>query len=263
MFENMENLEIVSALFGNASAHRDYFDRPAHGLIYKATGQSRYSFPGGDIYFPQGTVLFVPEGMDYTVHKLCEEESRYGLINFHADLKDPMPRLYRLDGFADAGFLYEKFVRAWLFADPSNHFLCLSLFYELISYLLRADEMAYSDSGKKQIIAPAVGYLQEHIFDPELRTEHLHRLCGVSDTYFRKLFISEFGVSPRQYITSKRLAQAKNILSGGDYTYIYDVARSVGYTDALYFSRIFKKKYGHFPSGEQNGKDLLAKPISL
>ena len=76
----------------------------------------------------------------------------------------------------------------------------------------------------------------------------LHTLCGISDTYFRKIFIARFGTSPQKYIVNKRISQAKSMLEAGDFDTISEISASVGYNDPLHFSRAFKKKYGVAPS---------------
>ena len=91
------------------------------------------------------------------------------------------------------------------------------------------------------------------IYDCDLKAEILPQLCGISGTYFRKIFQANYSVTPQKYILSKRLAHAKNIIDNGDYDTISEIAASVGYSDPLYFSRAFKKKYGISPS--QYSKD--------
>ena len=71
---------------------------------------------------------------------------------------------------------------------------------------------------------------------------------NVSETYFRQLFRSIYGASPKQYIQDRRLAHAYTILESDDYANIHAVAAIVGYDDPLYFSRVFKRKYGISPS---------------
>ena len=56
------------------------------------------------------------------------------------------------------------------------------------------------------------------------------------------------GVTPKQYIQNKQLSRARDILNGDDCTSIHAVALSVGYDDALYFSRVFRAKYGQSPT---------------
>jgi len=54
-------------------------------------------------------------------------------------------------------------------------------------------------------------------------------------------------VPPMQYITSLRIAAAKGYLENSDKS-IAEIAAAVGYENALYFSRIFKKRTGMTPS---------------
>lgn len=55
-------------------------------------------------------------------------------------------------------------------------------------------------------------------------------------------------MNPQDYITAKRLFHAKSILDSGDFDSIREIALSVGYSDPLYFSKVFKKRYGVSPS---------------
>ena len=249
MFENMENLKIEAALFGKASLQKNYWDRPFHGLVYRFNGENSYCFAGEEeIPVPAGSVLFLPRGTDYAVRRLCPEESHYALVNFSADLPASEPKLYHTEDRPELGHLFEQMVKLWPFQTAANRCKTLSLFYEILSVLYRSEEHTYLSSRKKQILTPAMDFLRENIFDPDLRTEQLHTLSGVSDTYFRKLFLARYGVTPKQYILAKRLQQAKNILEAGEYARICDVARSVGFTDSLYFSRVYKEQFGTAPS---------------
>lgn len=67
--------------------------------------------------------------------------------------------------------------------------------------------------------------------------------------YYR--FIDSFtritGMAPRQYIISIRMSKAKELLCNEAFS-VADVAQLVGYENALYFSRIFKKTAGISPS---------------
>ena len=51
-----------------------------------------------------------------------------------------------------------------------------------------------------------------------------------------------------EYIINKRMSRAQSIITSGEYNSINEVALSVGYSDALYFSRVFSKKFGICPS---------------
>ena len=110
-----------------------------------------------------------------------------------------------------------------------------------------------AEAGKSETIStaslePALKFLEKHIFDPDLKIGKLHDLCGISDTYFRQLFLARFGISPKKYVIKRRLAQAKAISDSGEYDTIGEVAMMTGFEDALYFSKAFRNKYGYPPS---------------
>lgn len=248
MFENMENLKVISVISGVANIYKEFYDRPSHALVFRINGGTEYTFRHKKIAHVQNELLFIPKGESFTVRRIGEAEGRYILINFSADLENAAPEKYKLDHVSDVSFMFDKLMKLWLFQNASNYYMCLSLVYKIFSMIAQSEEKMYCSLEQKNKLKPAIEYLQEHIFDCDLKIEKLHTFCGISDTYFRKLFIAEFGISPKQYITNKRLTQAKDILDNGDFQYVYEVAECVGYTDALYFSRIFRKCYGYAPS---------------
>ncbi|GAL10737.1 transcriptional regulator AraC family [Vibrio astriarenae] len=70
-----------------------------------------------------------------------------------------------------------------------------------------------------------------------------------STTYFSKLFRKSTGVSFRDYVISKRISLAKQMLVEDKAMKVAVVAYQCGYRDVSYFSRIFKKKTGLTPAG--------------
>ncbi len=71
--------------------------------------------------------------------------------------------------------------------------------------------------------------------------------------YIRKLFKKETGVTPREFLTGKRMELAAELLRSkitnrySKYT-VSQVAEACGFSEPLYFSRVFKKYYGVAPS---------------
>ena len=130
-----------------------------------------------------------------------------------------------------------------------NRYATLSSFYRILSLLSNENEFEYLSSRKVNLLKPALAYMEEHLFDPELRIDSLSQLCGVSNTYFRKLFTMYMGRTPKKFIIEKRLEKAKNIIDEGNYMHLYEVAEETGFSDPLYFSRIFKQHCG-VPPGQ-------------
>lgn len=252
MFENMEKLKIISALYGKSAIRQHFTDRPYHALIFKIDGESVYAFYDKKISLSQGQVLFIPKGATYTVSRVSPEESHYAVINFTASLPNCQPRLFPSRNFHEFKHMIDRLIRVLLFYNLSGVLEGMSLFYKIAAVLHQYERKNYCNSDKRNLIKPATDYLENNIFDCGLKIGQLHALCNISDTYFRKIFIAVYGISPKKYVLQKRLAQAKNILDCGDYTYVYAVAAAVGFEDPLYFSKVFKNRYGYLPSDPES-----------
>ncbi|MCD8048289.1 MAG: AraC family transcriptional regulator [Clostridia bacterium] len=68
---------------------------------------------------------------------------------------------------------------------------------------------------------------------------------GISQAYLIKLFKAETGMTPQTYLTSVRVDKAKELLKRG--VRASDVAEMVGYSDTVYFGKLFKKCVGKTP----------------
>ena len=248
MFESMENLKIVSSLHQPSRPRATVENRTSNGFVMRVSGEVRYAFADKSIIVGEGEMLFIPKGVTYDYTTLSEDRSLYTSINFLADFEDAEPRLYSLENFYGADYMCQNFADMWKFGTQADRYKCLSMFYDLVSYVSGIEHANCSDKRKCHIIDPAVSYLKEHIYDCTLKTDMLHRLCGISDTYFRKIFASRFRTNPQNYIISKRVSHARSIIDSGDYDSIKEVAFLVGYNDPLYFGKVFKKIYGVSPS---------------
>lgn len=248
MFDNIENLKIVSSISKNNKPFNNIENRKTHSFFIRLSGSILYNFNDKSILSKQGDITFIPKGSTYTSKTLLEDTS-YTSINFEGNFDSPLqPVLYSLDNFYDAEYIGKYFSDMWNFGNPSEKHKCLSLFYNLLSYLSSLENADYGEKKKFRKITPAEKYLKEHIYDCNLKTDILHQLCGISGTYFRQIFVSKFGIKPQDYIIQKRLSHARVILESGDFDSISEVSLSVGYSDPLYFGKAFKKMYGISPS---------------
>ena len=249
MLELIKEPEIVGVISGLSTSQATITDRPSHMFIYKIDGESVYYLRKKEIHLIPGTILYVPEHETYSFWKQSQGDSRYCLINFHAQMEGKAcPQLFSLPSGENAAQLFKQMERSWRFEGTAGRYESLSLFYHLLALLARSEQVDYMTGEKKERIAPAIAFLEAHIFDSSLKICDLPELCGISGPTFRRIFISRFGVSPKKYISQQRLLQAKILLESGEYESIAEVARLVGYEDPLYFSKHFNSYYGTSPS---------------
>ncbi len=248
MFKNIENLKIEDISKGASKNKSSVYCRKANTFILRTAGSMRYVFSDYHLDCHPGEIIFLPKGSSYDYVSLTDIPCEYVAIRFDAELSDIAPSVHSLDRFQELEEITNNLTDLWKFGGRHEHYKCYSVFYNLLAHLEGLENQAYADKKNFHIISPAVSYLKKHIYDCNLKIEALHRLCGISGTYFRKIFQANYNTSPQKYILTKRLSRAKSIIDNGDFDSISEVSTAVGYSDPLYFSRAFRKMYGVSPS---------------
>ena len=101
-------------------------------------------------------------------------------------------------------------------------------------------------SQPERITARVKSYIQKHYMEKLT----LEAICGslyLSPQYVCSVFKQQEGITILDYITDYRIAVAKELLLNNRYQ-INDVMLMVGYNDAKYFVKVFRKKTGVTPS---------------
>ncbi len=102
------------------------------------------------------------------------------------------------------------------------------------------------DTDKKDVVQRAIHFMQENLNKKILLCD-IATEVRLSVSYFSSIFETKTGSSPLKYLTLIRIREACHYL---DYTDLKmsQISPLVGFDDALYFSRQFKKYMGISPS---------------
>lgn len=100
-------------------------------------------------------------------------------------------------------------------------------------------------SGKDKLIMSIQDYIDENLGGKLLLNE-VAEVFGLSPNYLSVLFKKSCDVGFSEYINTKKIEKAKQMLLAGDMK-IYEVADALGFESAFYFSKVFKKVDGHSP----------------
>jgi AraC-like DNA-binding protein len=84
-----------------------------------------------------------------------------------------------------------------------------------------------------------IQYLESRIAQ-NIAMEEMAQYFHISVRHLNRIFKSKFKMSVHQYHEMIRIQLSKNLLKNTNLT-IHEISLRVGYQDALYFSRIFKK----------------------
>lgn len=99
---------------------------------------------------------------------------------------------------------------------------------------------------KAAIVNTLISFLNENYMH-QISLDTISKNIYMSPAYISKVFKEEMGESPINYLIKIRLAKARELLLEGNHS-IKTVARTVGYEDAYYFSKLYKKYHNVSPS---------------
>lgn len=89
-------------------------------------------------------------------------------------------------------------------------------------------------------------YIQQH-FSEDLSIKQVAHEMHYSEPYFSKLFSRCFHRNFVSYLTDIRMQAARDLLAGSMQS-IRDISMTVGFSDANYFAKVFRKTYGVSPT---------------
>jgi two-component system response regulator YesN len=117
---------------------------------------------------------------------------------------------------------------------------------DLFLRVMRAAE-AHKNTRSIKIIAEIRRLVDENYGDPEFKVSHISNYLYLNYSHICHLFSQYTGTTISDYLTEVRIVKSKELFDNGSVS-VSSVSQRVGYTDANYFGKCFKKKYGISPS---------------
>jgi len=100
-------------------------------------------------------------------------------------------------------------------------------------------------SNNHSVLQSCLAHINDNLGD-DLALEQVARRFYFSPAYFSTIFKSHTGVTFTEYVLQRRLERAKILLTN-DYEKVSTIAQSVGFRDAGYFARVFRRETGLSP----------------
>ena len=142
--------------------------------------------------------------------------------------------------------LFKKLVETWYGKLPGYEFTARTFLQQLLMAIhqnVRKREKNYSASLK---IEKLIEYMQQNI-NRKITLEELAEQVNLSPTYLSRIFKEGTDYSVIEFFNKLKIERAKEIMMDAN-PKIKEVARTLGFGDEFYFSRIFKQIEGISPS---------------
>ncbi len=109
-------------------------------------------------------------------------------------------------------------------------------------------------SPRSQLVEDIARNIRQNYANPNYELDALLRSAPYCYDYLCRLFRQELQTTPHKYLLELRMQSAAEALRGGSGSSVTEIARQCGYSDPLYFSRMFKRKFGLSPREYAKGK---------
>lgn len=140
--------------------------------------------------------------------------------------------------------------------EPGSDLILKSLVMKLIVIFLK-ETFYIENSGngsllnseyynKADLVNAITSFINEN-YMKNISLDKISKYMYLSSVYISKVFKEETGESPINYLIKVRLNKAKELLETSNLS-IKSIAESIGYNDAYYFSKLYKKYFGCPPS---------------
>lgn len=235
-----------------ATKKQNFSGRITHNeLIFKLSGETKILFDVKTLYDKAGSLRFLP-GLAKEVVYTTETIINGSCIDIIFDTVKPINSTafsIVLENSDQMKQLFLKAESAWRRKEEGFEYEVKGYLYEVLALFQRRN--SYIPKDKYQKILPGIEYIHEN-FTSNFPVEILGDMCCVNYSYFKKLFILKYGISPKEYILKLRINRATDLLKTDLYS-VSAISKILGYQNAYYFSRSFKKIIGVSPSEYKKG----------
>ncbi len=215
----------------------------------------------GDILVEENSIFIIPPKSDFRVRALTPDLHRHTTAEFLIRCQVKRVEEYRAPagktlilpmvippspGSSEVFSLIRAIVLNKTTRSERSYFEECADFMQLLSKLTSLIRIAESDGeispGNRRYCDRAKAFISENI-DRRLSVSDVANAVGVSKNYLTNVFSAGEGVPLIEYINRRKLSYMIELIRRYDYT-LAQAGEHVGFTDANYVSRIFKRYYG-------------------
>ena len=226
------------------------FLRPLYYMFLVTDGSATLKMAGREHTVSVGDLFIGFPGCPYEVRS--EGAFRYLYISFYGScVSHIFERLsIRVEEPVFRGF--DKVSEHWFsaisrFNSRNADFLSESVLLYTLSFISGDGEAAELKQNGNTMFEMIREYVDNHYRDSSLCLSGVASIFSYTEKYLSSLFKKHMQLGFNQYVNRLRIAHALRLIENGCDS-VREIALESGFSDALYFSKVFKKKVGMTPS---------------
>lgn len=224
---------------------------PIYCFEYIMKGQGTVIINDETFTATEGDVYILQKGCNHIYYSDKKNPWIKIWFNIKGDLVDHLIQAYKLNNVHHIQNLdlYELFLKFLSASQSSNDSIKevfnqnAIIFHEIISKIY--NRIYVSNSVYNPIAFKLKEYLDKHMMD-HISLKELGDLIQKSPSHTIRIFKKEFGLTPYEYLLTKKIETAKLLLLNTNLQ-INEIAIKLGFADEHYFSNYFKVRTGMSP----------------
>ncbi|MBQ8407599.1 MAG: helix-turn-helix transcriptional regulator [Clostridia bacterium] len=226
------------------------FLRQIYYLFLVTDGSATLNMAGYEHKVQVGDLFFGYPACPYTL--TSEGNFRYLYISFFGSC---VQQIFERLGIRIAEPVYRGFDKVsefWFsaisrFNAKNADFLSESVLLYTLSFIGGEDGNADLKQNNNTMFEMILEYVDNHYRESSLTLGSVAAIFSYTENYLSALFKKQMQLGFNQYVNRQRISYALRLIEDGK-TSIREIAAESGFSDALYFSKVFKKKVGVPPS---------------
>ena len=247
--QNNDTLKVVHFVY-EAEFHKikQPFLNPIYYLHLVTRGEGVLYLQNKTYNLRVGTLFFGLPGVSYEIKG--SEDFSYMYLSYMGTRSLSLAKELGISLARPVYYGFEEMIHFWSLCiqrvEPSNaNILSESVLLFTLSYLNK-DGGCVIKTKSSTILESITDYVDHNYQNPDLSLKQVAGIFSYTDKYLSHLFKENMHVNWSGYLNQLRIQHALDLMEKG-WTDIGEIAIDSGYRDAMYFSKVFKRKMAVSP----------------
>ena len=249
--ESRNDLQVIHFVY--ESEHhklKQPFIRPFYYIYLITEGCATLRLLDQSFSVSAGDIFFTFPGTQFEI--IAEDELRYAYMSF---VGSSVRSQYEALGIRQSEPVYkgyESLIEFWFSAisrvnEKNASLISESVLLYTLSIVVSTNETSDKRQNDSTRFDMILNYINENYRDPTLTLSKVADIFSYTEKYVSSLFKRHMETGFNRYVNSRRINYALDLIDKGASS-VRNIALECGFSDALYFSKVFKKKTGITPT---------------
>lgn len=255
MHKNDYTLRAINFVLETTVQQRDRLKTESvYKMYYVCNGNGAIHTLGKISPLAKGDMFFTFPGSPFAIES--KENFSYMYVSFIGRRGNMLMENLKISGtnfiFHNVHGVYDFWRKCITLNGDNKDLLAESVLLYSFALLDNALHPEHNDTKRNQNINHIRKYIDDHFSEHDFSLGKMGKDLSYNPKYISHVFKKQFGIGIADYLNTIRVQNACAMIEQG-FTSVTDIADRCGYSDAQYFSKIFKSKMGITPTQYMDG----------